>query len=66
MFRFGLLVEALRRAKADSVTDEASAVEQLGLKPRLVMGSPSNLKITWPEDMAIAINFLTTRHGSIS
>ena len=66
MFRFGVLLEALRRAKVGSVTDEASAVEQLGLKPRLVMGSPSNLKVTWPDDVAFAINFLTTQHGSIT
>ena len=35
-------------------TDEAAAVEQLGLKPRLVAGSRENLKVTWPEDLAIA------------
>src|SRR5262249_9513503 len=49
MFRAGLLLRALREAKG-AVTDEASAVEGLGLRPRLVAGSRENLKVTWPED----------------
>ena len=53
MFRFGLLLDALRRAKS-TVTDEASAVEALGLRPRLVTGSRDNVKVTFPEDLAIA------------
>jgi 2-C-methyl-D-erythritol 4-phosphate cytidylyltransferase len=53
MFRAGLLVQALRAAKG-AVTDEAGALEQIGLKPRLVQGSRENLKVTWPEDLAIA------------
>jgi 2-C-methyl-D-erythritol 4-phosphate cytidylyltransferase len=60
MFRAGLLAEALRRAKG-AVTDEASAVEQMGLKPRLVAGSRENLKVTWPEDLAIAEAILKGR-----
>ncbi len=57
MFRAGLLAEALRNAKG-AVTDEASAVERLGLKPRIVTGSRRNLKVTFPEDVAIAQSFL--------
>ena len=53
MFRAGLLARALKQARG-AVTDEASAVEQLGLKPRLVAGSRENLKVTFPEDLAIA------------
>jgi 2-C-methyl-D-erythritol 4-phosphate cytidylyltransferase len=53
MFRCGLLAEALKAAKG-AVTDEASAVEQLGLKPRLVTGSRENIKVTFPEDLKIA------------
>ena len=60
MFRAGLLLQALRRARGP-VTDEASAVEQLGLKPRLVQGSRENLKVTWPEDLAIAEAILKRR-----
>ena len=60
MFRAGLLAQALARAKG-SPTDEAAAVEQLGLKPRVVAGSRENLKVTWPEDVAIAEAILGRR-----
>ena len=52
MFRAGLLAQALSRAVG--ATDEASAVEKMGLRPRLVLGSRQNLKVTYPEDIAIA------------
>lgn len=60
MFRAGLLAQALRDAKG-AVTDEASAIEQLGLRPRLVRGSRENLKVTYPEDLAIAAAILARR-----
>jgi 2-C-methyl-D-erythritol 4-phosphate cytidylyltransferase len=60
MFRAGLLLQALSRAKG-APTDEAAAVEQLGLKPRVVSGSRENLKVTWPEDVAIAEGILRRR-----
>jgi 2-C-methyl-D-erythritol 4-phosphate cytidylyltransferase len=60
MFRAGLLLHALRQARGP-VTDEASAVEQLGLHPRLVQGSRENLKVTWPEDLALAEAILRRR-----
>jgi 2-C-methyl-D-erythritol 4-phosphate cytidylyltransferase len=53
MFRRGLLLRALERA-GDAVTDEASAVEALGLRPRLVPGDPRNIKVTVPQDLALA------------
>jgi 2-C-methyl-D-erythritol 4-phosphate cytidylyltransferase len=60
LFRAGLLLRALERAKT-APTDEASAVEQMGLKPRVVNGSRENLKVTWPEDLAIAESILERR-----
>lgn len=60
MFRAGLLLQALRQARGP-VTDEASAVEQLGLQPKLVQGSRENLKVTWPEDLALAEAILEGR-----
>jgi 2-C-methyl-D-erythritol 4-phosphate cytidylyltransferase len=54
MFRYGFLVEALRRSDGAEVTDEASAIERLGLKPRLVMGEARNLKVTYPQDLELA------------
>jgi len=60
MFRAGLLAQALERATG-SPTDEAAAVEQMGLRPRLVLGSRENLKVTWPEDLALAEGILKAR-----
>ena len=60
MFRAGLLAQALRAARG-AVTDEASAIEQLGLRPRLVTGSRENLKVTFAEDLAIAAAILERR-----
>ena len=59
MFRTGLLMQAL--ARAPGATDEAAAVESLGLRPRLVLGSRENLKVTYPEDVAIAEAILARR-----
>jgi len=52
MFRAGLLVQALRQCS--QVTDEASAVEALGLRPRLVLGESGNFKVTYPQDLLLA------------
>ena len=60
MFRCGLLMQALKEAKA-TVTDEAGAIEQMGLKPRLVAGSRENIKVTFPEDLKIAEAILGRR-----
>lgn len=56
MFRLGVLRQALQDALAAGavVTDEASAIERLGLHPRLVNGSLRNFKVTYPEDFALA------------
>jgi len=53
MFRHGMLSEALRAAGAD-MTDEASAIEQMGLHPRLVECDSRNLKVTYPQDLRLA------------
>jgi len=60
MFRLGLLQRALQ-AVGDAVTDEASAIEALGLKPLLVPGDAENFKLTWPADFALAARLLETR-----
>lgn len=59
MFRYGLLRRAL--AHHDNVTDEASAVEALGLRPLLVTADITNFKITYPADMALAAQILLSR-----
>jgi len=60
MFRCALLAQALREARAP-VTDESGAVEQLGLRPRLVTGSRENIKVTFAEDLRIAEAILAKR-----
>jgi 2-C-methyl-D-erythritol 4-phosphate cytidylyltransferase len=60
MFRIGVLERALAQA-GGAVTDEASAVEQLGLAPRLVPGDAENFKLTWPADFVLARRLLETR-----
>lgn len=65
MFRVGALLEALVQAerKGLAVTDESSAMEALGLSPRLVRGSAHNLKVTYPEDFALAEALLQSRQA---
>jgi 2-C-methyl-D-erythritol 4-phosphate cytidylyltransferase len=60
MFRIGLLQRALVAA-GNAVTDESSAVEALGLAPLLVAGEMENIKVTWPQDFALARRLLETR-----
>lgn len=59
MFRAGLLVQALQQS--GNVTDEASAIEALGLHPKLVLSESSNLKVTYPQDMLLAELLLTQK-----
>lgn len=56
MFRYGLLKKALKRAikKDADITDEASAMERAGYRPRLIPGERRNLKITQPDDLELA------------
>lgn len=64
MFRLGALHAALA-AHAQSgfagITDEASAMERAGQRPLLVRGSAHNIKVTWPEDFALAEAILRHR-----
>ncbi len=61
MFRLGVLLNALEHAGA-TVTDEASAIEAMGLRPLLVPGNAQNFKVTYPEDFALAAAILNSRH----
>jgi 2-C-methyl-D-erythritol 4-phosphate cytidylyltransferase len=53
VFRYDIINEAYQRVTAE-VTDDASLVERLGHKVKLYMGSYDNIKITTPDDLAIA------------
>lgn len=63
MFRLGMLHEALEKALSEGVliTDEASALEHVGKQPLLVEGHADNLKITRPEDLALAEFYFSQR-----
>ncbi len=63
MFRYGMLLQALRRALQDgvAVTDESMALERLGYKPMLLMGATSNIKVTYPQDLALAAWYIANR-----
>jgi 2-C-methyl-D-erythritol 4-phosphate cytidylyltransferase len=59
MFRYRLLCDALdAAADPGAITDDASAIEALGLAPLLVEGHPRNLKVTLPADIRIAEMYL--------
>ncbi len=60
MFPYALLLRALEQAPDPAaITDDASAVEMLGLSPQLVEGHPRNLKVTLPTDLRIAEMYLS-------
>jgi 2-C-methyl-D-erythritol 4-phosphate cytidylyltransferase/2-C-methyl-D-erythritol 2,4-cyclodiphosphate synthase len=61
-FAFGALRQALADAARDgaAVTDEAQAMERLGHAPRLVAGSPFNIKLTRREDILAAAAILSS------
>jgi 2-C-methyl-D-erythritol 4-phosphate cytidylyltransferase len=54
MFRYEVLLRALRSCDLSQVTDEAAAIEAIGLKPRLVQSDATNLKVTHGQDLALA------------
>lgn len=61
MFRYAPLLRALRESPA--VTDEAGAMEKMGVKPKLVAGSPTNIKVTLAADLALA-ELILKSHGA--
>ena len=61
VFRCDIITEAYRQLKYE-VTDDARPVEQLGYKVKLYMGSYDNIKITTPDDLALA-EILWQKHG---
>ncbi|MFM8576295.1 MAG: 2-C-methyl-D-erythritol 4-phosphate cytidylyltransferase [Limnohabitans sp.] len=64
MFRLQALHDALAAVAGSGfagITDEASAMERLGLQPRLVEGSAQNFKVTYPADFALAEAVLRSR-----
>jgi 2-C-methyl-D-erythritol 4-phosphate cytidylyltransferase len=65
VFRYDIITRAYGESSAD-VTDDASLVEQLGHKVEIFMGSYQNIKVTTPEDLAIADIFLRSNGEGLS
>lgn len=65
VFRVELLREALAKADAEGrlASDDAQLVEWLGATVAIVEGDPDNLKLTHPEDFAVAERWLAARRG---
>ena len=63
MFRLGALLAALQTAQKNNlpITDEASALEAIGVQPQVFAGKRSNIKITVPEDWQLAEALLRSR-----
>jgi len=66
MFRYGILRDALEQAHAlgNTTTDEAGAVEALGMAPQMVMGAKDNIKITHEADLVMASKILEYQEQS--
>lgn len=61
MFRAALLQQALSAEDLSAITDEASAVEKLGISPLLVEGDVRNIKLTLPQDEGLVGLLLQNR-----
>jgi len=63
MFRYGALKLALELSQGNNeITDEASALEAQNLSPKIVEGRSDNIKITRPEDLALAQFYLAQQN----
>ena len=62
IFRYELLKKALNAVlnSGRSVTDEAKAIELIGLTPKIIEGDKTNIKITHPSDMVLAESIINT------
>lgn len=61
MFPYKQLVDVLTNVDSNSVTDEASAFEQTGIKPLMVKGRSDNFKLTYADDLLMATFILGKR-----
>jgi 2-C-methyl-D-erythritol 4-phosphate cytidylyltransferase/2-C-methyl-D-erythritol 2,4-cyclodiphosphate synthase len=62
-FRFGKILDAHRRFAKEDVTDDMALAEMAGLRVQAVAGEDSNMKVTNPEDFALAEGQLRARLG---
>jgi 2-C-methyl-D-erythritol 4-phosphate cytidylyltransferase len=67
MFRLAMLTHALASSipQSLSITDDASAIELAGFKPLMIGGHPDNIKITVPQDLALASLYLQQQREEV-
>ncbi|MEO8754062.1 MAG: 2-C-methyl-D-erythritol 4-phosphate cytidylyltransferase [Casimicrobiaceae bacterium] len=63
MFRYGVLCAAFARPGIEQMTDEAQVVEAFGRRPKLIVGNPGNLKVTYPDDLRLATAILAAEES---
>jgi len=61
MFRHSVLRDAFAQPGIERMTDEAQVVEAAGGRPRLILGNPNNMKITYLDDLKLAAAILKTQ-----
>lgn len=64
MFRYQLLSKALNQTANTAITDDASAIEAMGFRPKLVLSDSYNLKVTYQHDLFLAELILQKRKNS--
>ena len=66
-FKYDLIMKAYRDGMAKKLHgyDDATFVEHLGKKIKVIEGSPYNIKITTPEDLVIARGILSQLKGNV-
>jgi len=67
MFRLGKLIQSIETAQEQGchITDEASAMEHCGWRPRLVAGQRDNIKVTTPGDLELAALYLRRQEQEV-
>lgn len=67
IFRYGVLRAALLQAGKDGIpiTDESGALEHAGFSPLMLIGRGDNIKITYPQDIELALQILMAQRAEI-
>ena len=65
VFPYKVLRHAYREVR-QNVTDDASMMDRLGVKVKLTLGDPTNLKVTNPGDLRLAEMILKARRGELT
>ena len=64
IFKVEIIKAAYTQTWEPAFTDDASVVEQAGYEIRMVLGNRDNIKITHPEDLLMACEYLKQKKGT--